>query len=336
LSSTVIPAASVGSTPSWIDAAFSSPANVTSGNKYWIVLDYSTNSSTNNWTWRMDNTDSYTNNTGRTTSSYSSSSATWTNIGGDLAFQAWIGGVSTKIEGMTIGSSSSGTAQANQFISTNVHGSNCPNQYCVIANPPQQPLPISDGVILDWKNEAAAGGTINGDYNLSGTSTASLGPTKIVGNLTLSNYAELTVTGTIWVTGNISFSNNTVTELDSDYGGNSGLIIADGTITISNDVTIDGSGTNDSYIMLLSDMDDTDSTAISVSNGSTAVIYYAGKSRIQFSNNAAAKEATAWGINMSNQATVTYESGLANAAFTSGPGGGWQVQSGTWREIRTF
>jgi len=336
LASTVIPAATVGTIPSWIDATFNSAPTVNNGTKYWVVLDYNTNSATNYWNWRKDSSNAYANNTGRTTASYSSGSATWVDVGGDLAFQVWIGGSATRIYGMTIGSASSGTAQANQFVNTSVHGSSCPNQYCVVSNPAQQPLPISDGVIADWKNDAAAGGTYAGNYNLSGFQTANLGPVKIAGNMTISNSARMTVTGTVWVTGNIYLSNTSVTQLDPGYGANSGVIIADGTITVSNSVVIQGSGTAGSYIMLLSDRNATTQTSISVSNGSTAVIYYAGKSWIQFSNTARAKEATAYGITMSNSSTITYESGLANSSFTSGPGGGWIVKRSTWREIRNF
>ncbi len=336
LASTGIVAASVGTTPSWIDATFSTPANLTNNTKYWIVLDYGSNSSTNYWNWRRDSSNAYANNTGRTTASYSSGSAVWTDVGGDLAFRVWIGGTLTGISGMTIGSGSSGTARANQFTSTSVHGSACPNAYCIIDNPSPAPLPISDGVIADWKNDAAAGGTHNGDYNVSGTSTVDLGPRKIAGNMTISNSAIVNMTGTIWVTGNLNLSNTTVTRLDASYGAGSGTIVVDGLITISNSVVIQGSGTAGSYIMLLSDRNALNESSIFVSNGSTSVIYYAGKSQIQFSNTAAAKEATAWGINMSNSSTITYESGLANAAFTSGPGGGWVLQTGSFREIRSF
>jgi len=339
LASSTIPSPTIGTTASWIDVTFNSPATLTNGTKYWIVLDYSTNNATNHWNWRKDNTDSYVNNTGRYTSNCCSGSPTWTDVGGDLAFRVWIGGTVTGIRGpITIGSASSGTGRANEFVNTNgnvvIHGSNCPNQYCIVENPPAQALPISDGVVTDWKNDAAAGGTQTGNYYLSGTQTASLGPKKIIGDMFLSNSSILTLTGTVWVTGNVYVSNDSTLKLDSSYGPNSGLMVSDGVYTISNEVQIQGSGSNGSYIMLLTDRNATSQVSIYVSNASTAVIYYSGKSLIQFSNEAQAKEATAWGITMSNSATVTYESGLQNASFTSGPGGGWAIKPGSWQEIR--
>ena len=45
----------------------------------------------------------------------------------------------------------------------------------------------------------------------------------------------------------------------------------------------------------------------------------------------AAKEATAYGITMDNNATITYESGLADMTFSSGPGGGYDISA--WKEI---
>lgn len=328
LATAVIAYASIGLTPSWINATFSSPPSLTNNTKYWIVLDYGSNSSTNYWNWRKDSTDAYAGNTGKTTSNCCSGTPTWTNVGGDLAFQVWLGGTVTRIDGMTIG----GTARANQITNSTVHGSSCPNSYCLIENPAPEVMPISDGVIADWKNDAAAGGTHNGDYNISGSTQASLGPKKIQGNLNLSNSSILTVTGTLWVTGNINVSNSSTIRLDAGYGTNSGIVMSDSVITISNSAVFQGAGTG-SYVLLLSAQDAKTQTSIHVSNSSTGVIYYAGKSWIQFSNSATAKEATAWGITLSNSSTVTYESGLANINFTSGPGAGWQLKKGTWREI---
>lgn len=328
LATAVIAHASVGLTPSWIDATFSSPPNLSNGTKYWIVLDYGSNSATNYWNWRKDSADTYVDNTGKSTSNCCSGSPTWTNVGGDLAFRAWIGGTATSISDMIVG----GTARANQISNSTVHGSACPNSYCLIQNPSPEALPISDGNIADWNNDAAAGGIQTGTYSLINGAVASLGPKKIEGDLIIDNGSVLTVTGTLWVTGTVQISNNSTVRLDNGYSTNSGIIVADGIIQISNNAIFEGSGEG-SYVLLLTSLDDKNGNGIVVSNNSVGVIYYAGKSRIHFSNNASAKEATAWGITFDNNAVVTYESGLANMNFTSGPGAGWQLKKGTWREI---
>ncbi len=188
-------------------------------------------------------------------------------------------------------------------------------------------FPITDEQITDWKDEAATGGTV-GNQTFDGTSNT-LGPKKIAGNLNLSNGARLTLTGTLWVTGNIVLSNNAEVKLSSGYGSNDGLIIVDGTATLSNGATMNGSGTSGSYIMLLST--NNTGSAIVIDNNAGAVILYAPNGTIHLSNNAAVKQITAKTISLDNNAVITYEQGLMNAAFTSGPGGGYEIDS--WKEI---
>lgn len=331
LASTAVSPSQVGSTPNWVNAAFESPANVASGTKYWIVLDYGSNSGSNHWNWRKDTSDGYTNNTGRYTSSWSSGSATWTDVGGDLAFRAWIGGTQTYIDNVDVGSSSSGTGRANLFLNTDVHGSPCPNQYCLIENNSHEQLPILEETIQGWKDAAEAGGIHSGDYSITDGSSETLGPLKITGNLLVDNNSSLTLNGTIWVQGDIQLSNNCIVDLDAGYGANSGVLLTDGVVQVSNNCTFDGSGDPDSYIFLMSEKDDPNSTVMTISNNALGVVYYARRGRIHFSNNAAAKEATAYGMTLDNGATITYESGLENVSFSSGPAGGWNLD--TWVEI---
>lgn len=330
LSTSIIASSSVGLTASWIDVTFANPATLTSGQKYWIILDYGSDSTVNYWNWRKDPTDAYSGNTGRSTSNCCNGNPTWTDVGGDLAFRAWVGGTTTRIEGATIGSALTGTARANLFVNTNVRGNNCPNQYCIVENPSPEPLPLSDGVVEDWKNDALAGGVHSGNYTLINGAIGSIGPKKIDGNLLVDNGATLTITGTLWVTGTITLSNNAIVRLDPGYASNSGIIVGDNTIDIINNAVFEGAD-EDSYILLLTTRDAKNEVSINVSNNSEGVIYYAGKSRIAFANNATAKEATAWGIDLANNAVITYESGLANTTFTGGPGGGWAIKRGTWR-----
>jgi len=338
MTSAVIPYTSVGVTASWIDVALDSPPTLTSGAKYWIVLDYGSNSSSNYWNWRKDASDSYAGNTGRYTSNWSSGSASWTDVGGDLAFRVWLGGVNTKIDGVTIGNASSGEGHANLFVNATVHGSSCPNAYCFVENPPRQELPISDGVIQDWRNAAAAAGTCappdcdaSGNFNVTDGGSKNLGPKKITGNLTIDNGSTLVVTGTVWVQGNITLSNNCNVRLAAGYGGDSGVVVADGVINVSNNCAFQGSGAAGSYIMLLSAQDAPTLDVIEVNNNSIGVIYYASKGRIELENNASAKEVTAYGIDLENNAFITYESGLSSVSFSSGPSGGYDILS--WKEV---
>src|SRR3989338_6619287 len=199
------------------------------------------------------------------------------------------------------------------------------------------PLPISEAQIDLWEAEAEAGGVVGSQNYSSGN--INLGPKKINGDLLLSNTAELTVTGTLWVTGEIRLSNSAIMRLAPSFGNSSGVVFAgidenssNGYIEISNSAQLLGSGASGSYIMLLSQKEGVTSNAIKMSNSSAAAIVYAGEGKIEINNSAALKEVTAYLLKITNNATVTYESGLANANFVNGPSGGWNIKS--WREIK--
>ncbi len=205
--------------------------------------------------------------------------------------------------------------------------------------PSSAPLPIIPAEIAAWKSEAAAGGTCgppecdaSGNYTLGIGASDSLGPIKITGDFLLNNNSTLTITGTIWVEGPMTFNNGSTTQLHSGYGADSGVIVTDGTIaTVNNGAALIGSGDPDSFIMLLSDRNAPTSNVISLGNNSTGAIYYAGTGRVFVSQNAGAMEITAYGMTLEENATVTYISGLADETFSSGPGGTFKINS--WQEI---
>jgi hypothetical protein len=148
-------------------------------------------------------------------------------------------------------------------------------------------------------------------------------------NLTLSNNATLKVTGTIYVTGNITTGNNSKIQLDVSYGSLSGVVIADGVITVANNTILTGSGQAGSYILVLSTKSGTG--AITVGNNALGAIFYTSAGGVTLSNNMKAREITGYQITLSNNAIVQYESGLENANFSNGPGGSWNITS--WEEI---
>ena len=72
------------------------------------------------------------------------------------------------------------------------------------------------------------------------------------------------------------------------------------------------------------------SSAITVSGGAGAVIVYASFGTINISGGASLKEVTAYKILVSGGSSITYESGLTNNNFSSGPSGSWAINS--WGE----
>ena len=210
------------------------------------------------------------------------------------------------------------------------------------SDPTSIPLPLTDDDINVLKNQAASGGeqpttTISGSGN-------TLGPKKINGDLTISSNSELTVTGTIWVTGDITFNSNSLIKLDSSFGTDSGAFVADGEIILDSNVTVCGSNggiagscnanVNESYIMFLSTSTSTSSSdpAISMSANTDAAILYSSAGLTKVNANTDVFEITAYQLEIESNASVSYQSGLADTDFSSGPGGVFNIKS--WQEIQ--
>ncbi|MFH0952305.1 MAG: choice-of-anchor R domain-containing protein [Patescibacteria group bacterium] len=352
----------------WANIDIDTPTTLNAGTTYWIVLPTSDNYATGNpnsyWWWAKDKNNGYGNGLAKYSPRWDTpGSPSWTTITGDMNFKVFMGSNTTYIDGITINDNpaepGSGKAYAYEIKdcdiaseafymvidgATKVGGSSCPNANCHSDQPAPglESLPISDANITDFKNEAIAGVPIIGNYALD-DSIGSLGPAEITGDLSLDNNAELTVTGTIYVHGDINLSNNSIIHLASGYGPLSGIVVTDGEVDVNNNVQFCGSGwngttcdtTGGSYIMLLttSNKQDLADPAIDVSNNTEAVIFYSSQGAITLQNGADLYEATAYKLHLNNLAEVSYESGLANAKFTSGPGASWQIQPNTWREI---
>jgi hypothetical protein len=255
-----------------------------------------------------------------------------------------IGGVGGSCTSPTPGIAQAHTVTGSTVTSTlycQVGSSN--NKACNTSRPDPdiEPLPIDADNITTWKNDAAAGTVINGDYTIS-SGAVTLGPTKINGNLTISGNADVTLANTIWVTGNVSFAGTgggSHVKLANTYGAQSGLIIADGLISIGNNVAFQDSGTSGSYIMLLSTSSCDEATtaapcssrnAIDISNNASIVIANAQNGTVNFANNASVKEVVGYKIRLKNNVVIQYGSGLPSTLFQSGTGGSWAFLPGSY------
>jgi len=209
---------------------------------------------------------------------------------------------------------------------------------------PDIPLPISDSDIGVWENIAAAGGVHSSPcpYVIDDI-TISIGPLKIDCDLTIQGDADVTLTGPVWVAGDIDLKNNVIVRLPPSYGASSEVLIADNPsdritsskiITQNNAITM-GSGSGGSYIIFISQNNSSElggnETAIFPQNNATNSVLYAAHGEILLQNNAGLKEATAYLIHMKNNAVLLYETGLEEVVFSSGPGGGYDIAS--WKEV---
>jgi len=341
----------VGTDYAWIDVPFSSPPSVTLGQTYWIVLDAKKDPN-KYWIWCKDQDNGYTNGSIKYSQDWDDNN--WTAVNGDLTFRIFVGGEVNKIEDVQI----DGTAKANT-IEDSVIGGDAYYQSITgstvggISYPgsPDQPIisfPISDANIISWKNDAGCGVQpatgdclYSGDYDV--TSDVSLGPLTITGNLIMkTNNKTLTITGIIYVKGNIDISNGVEIICDSSYGSESCILMTDGWIHIKNNGSFLGSGSAVSYVMFLttlactgSDDDGLDCThhdgAVDLHNNASGAIFYATKGMVNLHNGVNVSEITAYKIRLDNNSVITYDSGLINTQFSAGPSGGWVIN--TWKEV---
>lgn len=213
-------------------------------------------------------------------------------------------------------------------------------------------MPISQNDIQGWKNDACPGGgsgcTITGNCGDSGVSgcnipnngTLELGPKKIVGDLVLTKKQTLIVTGTLYFTGHLDMdsSSGATIKCDPSFGGNSCIVIFDGWMHIKNNSVFQGSGTAGSYILILTTLANCNgqegasgcthhNAGIDLHNNATGAIFYASDSMVNLHNGVNITELVAYKLSLDNNAIVTYEQGLANANFSSGPSGGWNIES---------
>jgi hypothetical protein len=205
-------------------------------------------------------------------------------------------------------------------------------------------LPISDAQISQWESDAAAGETIttcdgSGNYNIS--SDMSLGSKKITCNLVIKK-KTLTVTGPLWVTGNITVEVGSIIKMDPSLGSQNVAIIADnpanttgsGKIIIEQSSTFQGSGSPGSFVFLISQNNSAETggsnVAVSQNQGASALVAYASHGLITMEQSANVKEATAYKIFLSQSSNVTYDTGLPSTLFESGPGASWTFTPGSY------
>lgn len=339
LANGTVPSSLVSASYSFVDVTLGSTPAVTTNQTYWIIA-IAPVSATNYFTWGLDTNSGYAGGAAKYSSNWNLSNPTWSSITGDLDFMMYLTGILTSISGVTIGGNAWASSLANCSIGGNasyqtisscsVTGTNYPGT--VPATP--VPLPISDAQIADWEAVSLAGGTIQGPYSPSGTVT--LGPKKINGNLTITNGATLILSGPVWVNGNVDFSNNAHLNVSPSTGTNGAMIIADapgntataGKVNLSNNVTITGNGNPNSFPMFIST--NTGANAINMSNNAAGIILYAPYGTIEIENGAEVNQITARHLDMGNNSTINYVSGLQNTSFSNGPGGSWAIVPGTY------
>jgi len=261
--------------------------------------------------------------------------------GAKITGSAFAAGASGSIDNIDVGENGEGDARAHTVNNSTILG----NLYCQSgsqnnkscntseADPVAADMPITEAMITKWKQDSETeDNIIVGDLTI--ISPQNLGPVKIVGDLAIN--ADITITGTIYVVGNITTNNGAHITLSSSYGSTGGIIVTDGRVTLSNNVKFFGSGGANSYVLLV-----TTSTcpigcsglnAIEILNNVGAILVNAQNGTVHLNNGVELNEVVGKTIDIDNSAEIWYLSGLANQNFSSGPTGGWNIK--TWKEVQ--
>lgn len=342
---------SVSTSYGWVTVNFTTPATLNPGTVYWLVLD-STQNATKWWTWCRSNTDTYASGSPKFKQDWSVAGA-WTAVAGDMAFTTSFGVGLSKIDALHIAGLAKADSITNSTITGNayyktisgstVSGSSFPGS----PTPPYAVMPISSSTIAQWKTEAAAGGVISGNCGTGGNAACNtfpltLGPKQINGNFSTKDSNDVTVSGTLYVTGNVSIKDNSTIKCALSYGTGSCIIIADGTITTADSVTYQGSGVGGSYIMLLSTKKGclgvatttctSDNSAISISDNAAGALFYSTDSQITIYGDAIVTAVAGYKLRTTDNAKILYDSKVNALSVLSSPSGtgAWNVNR--WNE----
>ena len=70
---------------------------------------------------------------------------------------------------------------------------------------------------------------------------------------------------------------------------------------------------------------------MSIGQSGANAVFYALEGGTQLSQTANVNALVTNQLTMQNQAVLNYDTGLASAQFSTGPGGSWQIKKGTYR-----
>lgn len=111
--------------------------------------------------------------------------------------------------------------------------------------------PLPDAMISVWKAKAQEDGTVNGSFTFpNNTVGLVMGPTEIMGNVTLGSSNGLTIRGPIYIHGNLTIGSNSTINQDAAFGNQFTTIIVDGLIDISSNITFNGAGSTGTFLLI--------------------------------------------------------------------------------------
>ncbi|MBI2039311.1 MAG: hypothetical protein HYT22_03490 [Candidatus Niyogibacteria bacterium] len=211
---------------------------------------------------------------------------------------------------------------------------------------PDQPdadFQISDGTIEGWE-QAATTTILSSPCPRVITGTVTLGPAKITCDVEIGGHADVTLGGTLWITGNLIVKDQAKIRAHSSLGQKSVIIIVDNPsnrissskIILQNQTLFFGSGAEGSYVLVISMNTSAEGgggeRAMEIKDDADgALLVYAPHGKILLQNSIELREVTGYAVEIKDSAMIVYETGLASLLFESGPEGGLFIDS--WKEI---
>ncbi len=190
-------------------------------------------------------------------------------------------------------------------------------------------LPSLD--VAYWKAQANINNDpITGNVEYDGGSHT-LGPKKIIGNLTLNNQAELTVAGPLHITGNLEMNNNTKMYLAESFVADGVTVIVDGFIHFNSNSEVHGTEAAPKGYLVFTSLDGGESAIELNSNTEIEGVVYAINGWAAINSNGEITAISGRGVRLDSNAELNYDLGLRDIRLTGGPAGGWKVEN--WREI---
>lgn len=218
--------------------------------------------------------------------------------------------------------------------------SNCPYAGTFSLSPPPAPVPLSGVDAVYWKNKAQEGGVWAGNCNVASTDgtdctggTFTIGNRKIEGNLTIPSGIDLTISGPIWVKGDINISQNNTLNTAESSGTKSIVIVASdpdnpavkGRIVTSSNVQFTRNSFGAGLLFISENTSDVcSSPAIDMTSNTATVVFVAVNGCINVGSNSLINGILAKKIHIKNNSSISYDPSLARAIVVP-DSGGWSV-----------
>lgn len=171
-----------------------------------------------------------------------------------------------------------------------------------------------------------------GDLVVNGNQQVTYGPKKFEGSVTLNSNSTITVTGTLHITGALTLNSNTQLIVDDSLGSDGVVIIVDGPVEFSSahPPLVPAAAEPPGYPVIVSLSSDSAAMELN-SNATLEGLLYAPEGGIVINSNAGAISVVAKELTLNSNATIDFDSAVAQRSYEGGGTGGFTIEQ--WKEI---